>query len=167
MSVLRQYYALGARYMTLTHTCNNAFAGSSGQVPGHFQGDFTSELGEGHRFVASSLQENMSFDEVHRVSPLGRTLIREMNRLGMLVDLSHVSDATALDAIAVTRAPVIWSHSSARALRNIPRNVPDFVLEKIGEGKGKIDGVVMVSTFTSVIALRRPWSHRSIFSLGS
>ncbi|KAI0319593.1 renal dipeptidase family [Amylostereum chailletii] len=128
LSSLRQYYALGARYMTLTHTCNNAFAGSSGMVPGHLVGSSDIELGTG-------------------LSSLGRTLIREMNRLGMLIDLSHVSDATALDALTLTRAPVIWSHSSARALRNIPRNVPDFVLQKVGEGKGKVDGVVMVNFY--------------------
>lgn len=67
-----------------------------------------------------------------------------MNRLGMLIDLSHVSDDTASQAIALSKAPVMWSHSVARHFNNISRNVPDEILEKIGQGKHKLDGVVMV-----------------------
>ena len=77
-------------------------------------------------------------------SKLGRSLIDEMNRLGILVDLSHTSDATAVQAIDHSKAPVIWSHSSARAVHDVPRNVPDDILKLIGTGEGKKDAVVMV-----------------------
>ena len=77
-------------------------------------------------------------------SKLGYKLIDEMNRIGMLVDLSHTSDATAEQALLHSQAPVIWSHSSARAVHNAPRNVPDSVLRLIGTGEGQNDAVVMV-----------------------
>ncbi|KAF8893916.1 membrane dipeptidase-domain-containing protein [Infundibulicybe gibba] len=120
IAVLRQYHALGVRYVTLTHVCHNAFADSCGMLPGMIP------LHGG-------------------LSPLGRTLIDEMNRLGVLVDLSHTSDATAMQALNYSRAPVIWSHSSARAVHNVPRNVPDFILKMIGSGEGQKDAVVMVN----------------------
>ncbi|KAJ3847539.1 membrane dipeptidase-domain-containing protein [Lentinula lateritia] len=120
ISVLRQYQALGVSYVTLTHTCHNAFADSCGLAPGK--------------------------EPLHGgLSALGFSLIDEMNRLGILVDLSHTSDATAIQALKYSKAPVIWSHSSARAVHNVPRNVPDEVLGLIGTGSGQKDAVVMVN----------------------
>ncbi|KAJ8468584.1 hypothetical protein ONZ45_g17195 [Pleurotus djamor] len=120
LAVLRQYHTLGVRYVTLTHTCHNAFADSCGMEPGN-----------------PPLH--------HGLSAFGRTLIDEMNRLGVLVDLSHTSDDTARQAILHSKAPVIWSHSSARAVHDVPRNVPDDILALIGNGKGQNDAVVMVN----------------------
>lgn len=120
LAVLRQYHTLGVRYVTLTHLCHNAFADSCGFNPG-------------------------IIPLHHGLSAFGQTLIQEMNRLGVLVDLSHTSDDTAKQALKLSKAPVIWSHSSARAVHNVPRNVPDDVLELVGLGEGQTDGVVMIN----------------------
>jgi len=112
LGVLRQAYACGARYMTLTHWQNTDWADAATDTPAH--GGLTA---------------------------FGREVVREMNRLGMLVDLSHVSDATMLAAIETSEAPVICSHSSARALTNHVRNVPDELLKMIAAN----GGVVMVN----------------------
>jgi len=120
IAVIRQYYTLGVRYLTLTHTCHNAFADSCGLAPG-------------------------MVPRWGGLSPLGETLIGELNRIGMLVDLSHTSDDTARQALKLTKAPVIWSHSSARAVHDVPRNVPDDILSMVGMGENKTDAVVMVN----------------------
>ena len=99
LSVLRMTYALGARYMTLTHTKNTDWADAAGDQPVH-----------------------------HGLTPFGESVVLEMNRLGMLVDLAHVSDDTMRAALRVSKAPVIFSHSSARAVCNHARNVPDDIL---------------------------------------
>ena len=112
LAVLRQLYAAGARYMTITHSANNDWADSATADPVH--GGLT---------------------------PFGKQVIAEMNRLGMLVDLSHVAPKTMHDILDVAAAPVIFSHSSARALTDHPRNVPDDVLRRVREN----DGVVMIT----------------------
>ncbi len=119
LAVLRQLYALGARYMTLTHSEGLDWADSATSSPAH---DGLTQFGE--------------------------AVIREMNRLGMLVDLSHVAEKTMEDALAVSEAPVIFSHSSARALNGHPRNVPDAVLRTVREEAG----VVMVTFVPAFIS---------------
>jgi len=113
LGALRAYYDLGVRYMTLTHNTHTDWADSASQVPARH----------------------------HGLTPFGEEVVREMNRLGMLVDLSHTSEETMADAIRVSRAPVIFSHSAARALCNVPRNVPDAILKELP----KNGGVVMVT----------------------
>lgn len=112
LGALRAYYDLGARYMTLTHNVTLDWADAANDTARH-----------------------------NGLSPFGEEVVREMNRLGMLVDLSHVSPATMSDAMNVSAAPVIFSHSSARALANVPRNVPDSILRRLAAN----DGVVMVT----------------------
>lgn len=112
LGALRAFYDAGARYLTLTHNCHTDWADAAGEPPEH--------------------------DGLTR---FGEEVVREMNRLGMLVDLSHVADATMHDALDVSEAPVIFSHSSARALTDHERNVPDDVLRRLPEN----GGVVMVT----------------------
>ena len=117
LSALRQFYRLGVRYMTLTHTNTNNWADSSGDV------------------------NNPNVKHHNGLTDFGREVVREMNRLGMMVDISHVSDKTFWDAIETSQAPVIASHSSARALTDVPRNMTDDMLKAVAK-KG---GVVMVN----------------------
>jgi membrane dipeptidase len=119
LAALRQFYELGARYMTLTHFKNNEWADSATDDP-----------------------------KYHGITDFGRTVIHEMNRLGMLVDLSHVSDDTMRAALQVSKAPVIFSHSSARALDDHNRNVPDDIL-KVTAANG---GVVMVNFYPPYVS---------------
>jgi len=112
LGALRMFYALGVRYMTLTHWETTDWADAATDSARH--GGLT---------------------------PFGEQVVTEMNRLGMLVDLSHVSDAGMMDALRVTKAPVIYSHSSARAIAGHVRNVPDSILKLVGENRG----VVMVN----------------------
>lgn len=119
LATLRMMYRLGARYLTLTHTKSTDWADAAGDVARH-QG----------------------------LAAFGEEVVLEMNRLGMLVDLSHVTDDTMRDALRVTKAPVIFSHSSARAVCDHPRNVPDDVLQ-LTSANG---GVVMVCFLPGYVA---------------
>ena len=112
LGVLREMYALGARYMTLTW--NNGLAW---------------------------VDANSDTVRANGLSPFGREVIHEMNRLGMLIDLAHVSDSVMVQAMRFSEAPVIFSHSSARALTNVPRNVPDDILRMVRDN----GGIVMVN----------------------
>ena len=115
---LRMFYELGVRYMTLTHGGNTAWADAATEAPRH--GGLTK---------------------------FGEEVVREMNRVGMMVDISHVSDGTMSDAIRVSEAPVIFSHSSARDLANHARNVPDSILALMPKNRG----IVMVNIFPGFV----------------
>jgi membrane dipeptidase len=118
-AALRMFYALGARYMTLSHSSNNDFVDSATDDPVH-----------------------------HGLTPFGKAIVHEMNRIGMMIDLSHVSPEVMRQALAETKAPVIFSHSSARAVRDHPRNVPDDVLRLL-PGNG---GVVMANFYPAFVS---------------
>jgi membrane dipeptidase len=119
LAVLRQMYDAGARYMTLTHSANNDWADSATADPVH-----------------------------NGLTPFGKAVVGEMNRLGMLVDLSHVAPKTMHDALDVTAAPVIFSHSSVRAVAGHSRNVPDDVLKRLAQN----GGVVMITFVPSFVS---------------
>jgi membrane dipeptidase len=108
--LLRDFFALGVRYMTLTHSNSNHWAGSSGDERGKTTG----------------------------LNELGRQIVVEMNRLGMIVDISHVSDKTFYNALDASRAPVFASHSSCRALADVPRNMTDDMIRALGKKNGVI-----------------------------
>jgi membrane dipeptidase len=127
LGLLRTYHQLGVRYMTLTWAKNNEWADSSGDTPLH-----------------------------NGLTDFGRSVVREMNRLGMMVDVSHVSDKTFWDVLQTTHAPIIASHSSARALTDSPRNLTDEQLRAIATN----NGVVMVNFYPAFIDdnWREVWS---------
>ena len=118
-AALRQYYELGARYMTLAHFKTTDWADSATDDPKH-----------------------------DGLTDYGKSVVREMNRMGMLVDLSHVSEGTMSDALDVSRAPVIFSHSGARAIADHPRNVPDSILARLPAN----GGVVMVNFYSGYVS---------------
>lgn len=123
LSALRQFYKLGVRYMTLTHTNTNNWADSAGGIG------------------------NPPEKRHGGLSDFGREVVAEMNRLGMMVDISHVGDETFWDVIEATKSPIIASHSSCRALTNVPRNLTDDMLKAIA----KNGGVVMINFYNGFI----------------
>jgi membrane dipeptidase len=128
LGVLRQMYRAGARYMTITHSKNTPWADSATDAP-----------------------------KSNGLAPFGKAVIQEMNRLGMLVDLSHVSEKTMMDALDITTAPVIFSHSGARAIGGHLRNVPDSVLKRL-PANGGVVMVVFLPDFLSEDV--RQWAAR-------
>jgi membrane dipeptidase len=109
LAVLRTYFDLGVRYLTLTHTEHTPWADTASQPPAH-----------------------------NGLTDFGRQVVREMNRLGMMVDISHVSDKTFYDAVETSAAPVIASHSSCRALADVPRNMTDDMLRALAKNGGVV-----------------------------
>ena len=129
LAMLRMFARLGARYMTLTHNKTLAWADAATDDPKH-----------------------------DGLTPFGERVVKEMNRLGMLVDISHIASATMADVLRVSKAPVIASHASARALAPHPRNVPDEILKEIP----KNGGVIMVNFFSGFIVPEagQQWQER-------
>jgi membrane dipeptidase len=132
LGMLRQVHALGVRYMTLTHGSSTAWADASTDAPKH-----------------------------GGLSAFGKEVVREMNRLGMMVDISHVSDAVMSDVARISEAPLFFSHSSVRALADHPRNVPDSILQLV---KAK-DGVVMVNAFPAFVDSAGARMMRNVFEV--
>jgi membrane dipeptidase len=112
--LLRDFYALGIRYMTLTHTNTNGWADSSGDI------------------------DRAGVEHHNGLNPLGKQIIAEMNRLGMIVDISHVADKTFFDALETSKAPIFASHSSCRALANVPRNMTDEMIVALAKKNGVV-----------------------------
>lgn len=133
LGTLRMLYKLGVRYMTLTHSESLSWADSATDKP-----------------------------KANGLSKLGEEIVLEMNALGMLVDLSHVSPETMIAALKVTKAPVIFSHSSARSIADHPRNVPDDVLKLVKANRG----VVMVNFFSGFVVPEGARAMRKMFDVG-
>ena len=112
LRLLRDYHDLGIRYMTLTHTNTNSWADSSGDA------------------------EKAGVEHHNGLTPFGKQVVREMNRLGMMIDISHTADKTFWDALETSKAPIIASHSSCRALCNVPRNMTDEMIAALGKKGG-------------------------------
>ncbi len=121
--LLRDYYRLGIRYMTLTHTNTNGWADSSGDI------------------------NKPEIQHHNGLTPFGKDVVHEMNRLGMMVDISHVADKTFFDALDASEAPLLASHSSARAVTNVPRNMTDDMIRALAH-KG---GIIQINFYCNFI----------------
>ncbi|MBM3804231.1 MAG: membrane dipeptidase [Acidimicrobiia bacterium] len=133
LRLLRCFYALGVRYMTLTHTNTNSWAGSSGD---------TGSPASGHR---------------DGLTDFGRQVVAEMNRLGMMVDISHVSDKTFWEVLETSRAPVFASYSSCRAICNVARNMTDEMIQAMAK-KG---GVIQINFYSAFLSQRSAGADRA------
>src|SRR5579872_777096 len=135
LGLLRDFYRLGVRYMTLTWSNTNDWADSSGD------------------------EDEADVKHHGGLTPFGKDVVREMNRLGMMVDVSHVADKTFWDVIATSKAPVIASHSSARALTAAPRNMTDEMLQAVA----KTGGVVQVNFYSAFLDenFRKTWQAQT------
>ncbi|MGI9074547.1 MAG: dipeptidase [Bryobacteraceae bacterium] len=122
--LLRDYYKLGVRYMTLTHFNTNNWADSSGDI------------------------DDPAIQHHNGLTPFGKDVVREMNRLGMMVDISHVADKTFYDALENSQAPLIASHSACRAVTNVPRNMTDEMIVALA----KEGGVIQINIYCSFIS---------------
>jgi len=129
LRVLRMYYLLGIRAMTLTHARNTNWADSANDTPAH-----------------------------NGLTDFGKEVVREMNRLGMIVDLAHVADKTFYDALTVTTKPVIVSHSSMRAISDVPRNVSDDMLRALAKNGGYSE--FAWAWDSSILRTRKPCDQR-------
>ncbi len=132
LRVLRDYYDLGVRYMTLTHANTNHWADSSGDA------------------------QKQDVERHNGLADFGKDVVREMNRLGMMVDISHVADKTFWDALEVSRAPLIASHSSCKAISNIPRNMTDEMIQALAK-KG---GVIQINFGCDFLSQRYADEHK-------
>lgn len=140
LRLLRDYYALGVRYMTLTHVNTNNWADSSGDI------------------------NNKAIEHHNGLTDFGKQVVLEMNRLGMMVDISHVADKTFWDALAASKAPLIASHSSCRALTDVPRNMTDEMIAALAKKGGVIQinfncGFLNNETNTKELAWEKTHPH--------
>lgn len=135
LRLLRDYYVLGIRYMTLTHTNTNTWADSSGDLA------------------------NDKIQRHNGLTAFGKEVIAEMNRIGMMVDISHVADKTFWDVLEMSRAPVFASHSSCRALSNIPRNMTDEMIAALAKKGGVIQINFGCEFLSQKSADSSPWIH--------
>jgi membrane dipeptidase len=134
LRLLRAYYALGVRYMTLTHSNSNLWADSSGDKNRPHNG----------------------------LSELGKEVVREMNRLGMMVDISHVSDKTFWEALEISTAPIFASHSSCRSISNIPRNMSDEMIVALAKKGGVIQINFGCEFLSQKSADTTPWTNPAL-----